>query len=197
LVATIDPWREEYDGLTRAVEERFRQATRRFAVPSTDGCRMVATYLMALRYRDKDHEAPTGQTKVDRYARLFLHHLLAERRQIEKLISIASRGNPALPWLREQQGILARIDETSRQIEWLLSDLLPIPNPFREPIRLLAARAQEAWAETNGGRAPRSTNPDDPLCRFVVAALTAIDQQRSAAAVSEVLRGRQRKPKDG
>jgi hypothetical protein len=39
----------------------------------------------------------------------------------------------------------------------------------------------------------RSYNPDDPLCRFVVAALTAIGQQRSAAEVSEVLRGRRRK----
>lgn len=196
-MATIDPWSEEYDRLTQTVEEWFRQATKRFAVPSADGCRIVAFYLMALRHPEKDQKKPARQTKVVRHGKLFLHHLLAERRQIKKWISLASKGRPALPWLQEQRETLARIDQTHRHIVALLPALFPKPCPERNPIRLLAARAQEAWAETNGGRAPRSTNPDDPLCRFVVAALTAIDQQRSAPAVSEVLRGRRRKPKKG
>ena len=100
-MATIDPWSEEYDRLTQTVEEWFRQATKRFAVPSADGCRMVAFYLMALRHPEKDQKKPARQTKVVRHGKLFLHHLLAERRQIKKWISLASKGRPALPWLQE------------------------------------------------------------------------------------------------
>jgi hypothetical protein len=67
----------------------------------------------------------------------------------------------------------------------------------RDPIRLLASAAQQAWAEANDGRAPRSKNPDDPLCRFLVEALAAANLKRSRAEISEVLRGRRRKQKDG
>jgi hypothetical protein len=192
-LAAIELWLEEFTRFTQAAEEWFRQATSRFAVPSDDGCRMLATYLIMLSHRDKSQETPSGQTKIVRDGKRFLRSLAAEREQIEKLVSLALQGRPARPWLLEQREILAQIDETHRHIVALLPALSPKPYPERDPIRLLAARAQEAWKETNGGRAPRSPNPDDPLCRFVVAALTAIGQQRSAAEVSEVLRGRRRK----
>jgi hypothetical protein len=175
------------------VEEGFRQATSRFAVPSKHGCRMLATYLIMLSHRDKSQETPSGQTKIVRDGKRFLRSLAAEREQIEKLVSLALQGQPARPWLLEQREILAQIDQTHRHIVALLPALPPKLYPERDPIRLIAARAQEAWKEANAGRAPRSPNPDDPLCRFVVAALTAIGQQRSAAEVSEVLRGRRRK----
>jgi hypothetical protein len=192
-LATTDPWLEEFTRFTQAVEEWFRQATSRFAVPSNDGCRMLATYLIMLRRLDKGHDTRSGQTKIVRDGKRFLRSLAAEREQIEKLISLVSQGRPARPWLLEQREILAQIDETHRHIVALLPALAQKPYPERDPIRLLAARAKEAWKEVNGGRAPRSYNPDDPLCRFVVAVLTAIGQQRSAAEVSEVLRGRRRK----
>jgi hypothetical protein len=67
---------------------------------------------------------------------------------------------------------------------------------YRDPIRQIAACAQEAWEETNGGRAPRSKNPDDPLCRFVEEAMKLIEQPCSAATVSAVLRNRRRNRRD-
>ena len=192
-MAAADLWLEEFTRLTQAVEEWFRQATSRFAVPSNDGCRMLATYVIMLRHLDKGQDTPSGQTKIVRDGKRFLRSLAAEREQIERLVSLTLQGRPRRQWLLEQREILAQIDETHRHIVALLPALSPKPYPERDPIRLLAARAKEAWKEANGGRAPRSLNPDDPLCRFVVEALTAIGQQRSAAEVSEVLRGRRRK----
>jgi hypothetical protein len=159
---------------------------------------MVAFYLMALRHRlDRAHKASHRQTNAVKHGKAFLRSLAAEQKQIEWSIACASQGRPAIPWLREQQETLGRIDEAQNQISLLLPALSFDVDPDYEPIRLIAARAQEAWRETNGGRAPRSANAKDPLCRFVVMALTAIGEVRSAAEVAEVLRGRRRKPKDG
>lgn len=188
-----NPWHEEIACLTQKVKQWFQKVTKRFAVPSDDGCGMIAFYLMMFRHEVKDTEAPLWQTTAVKDGTRFLRSLAAERELIERLVSLALQGRPARPWLIEQQDILSQIDQTERHVEALLTALLPKPYRERDPIRLLAARAQEAWAESNDGRAPRSTNPDDPLCRFVLEALTAIDRRCSAAEVSEVLRGRRRK----
>jgi hypothetical protein len=149
----------------------------------------------AFRHSAKDYEKPTGQAKVVRYGKLFLHHLAAERWQIENWISVASKGSPNRPWLLKQQELRSQIDEARRHVEALLPAFSWRPD--QDPIRLIAARAQEAWEEANNGRAPRSTNPHGPLCRFLGPALTAIGQQRSPEAVGKVLRGRRRNPKGG
>ena len=67
----------------------------------------------------------------------------------------------------------------------------------RDPIRQIEAVATQAWQETNDGRAPRSANPDDPLCKFIVETLAEIGQRTSANEVSDVLRGRRRKRREG
>jgi hypothetical protein len=191
-------WIEEFDRLTQEVEELFRQATKRFAMPSSEGCRMLAFYLLMLRQNpEKDRQKPAGQIKVVRDGNRFLRSLTAERQEIENALSLARQGRPALPWLREQEEILAQITETSQHIASLLPLLWPRYDPYRDPIKLLAERAKEAWRETNEGTAPLATKPDGPLCRFVFSALRKIGRGRSAAEVSEVLRGRRRNQRVG
>src|SRR6266404_4577271 len=99
--------------------------------------------------------------------------------------------------MQEYREMLFQIDETRRHIEALLPALSPKRDAKPDPIRKLASCAREAWAQTNGGNAPRSTNPDGPLCRFLIPALAATSLNLSPAAISEVLRGRRRKPKGG
>jgi hypothetical protein len=178
------------------VEELFQQATKLFAAPSTEGCGSVAFYLMAVRsHREISPNKPAGQTKASRYGKLFLHHLAAERSEIASWIALLEQGRPVKFWLRRYQELARQIDQIRHDIEALLPSLM-LPRDERDPVRLIAAVAKEAWEETNGGRSPRS-NPDDPLCRFVTAALVEIGQHHSAASVSAVLRGRRRKPKEG
>jgi hypothetical protein len=199
-LAETDPgaaWFQELDRLTQRVEGLFRQATRRFAAPSADGCRSVAFYLMALRsHREMFPNKPLRQTKAIRYGKLFLHHLAAERQEPAYWIALSEQGRPVKFWLRRYQELLCRIDRVRAEIETLLA-ALTLPRDERDPIRVIAEAAKAAWKETNSGRTPRSTNPEDPLCKFVVEALQEIGQYHRAASVSAVLSGRRRKPKDG
>jgi hypothetical protein len=196
-LAPTGPMGEELAYLTQRLEELFRQATKRFAVPSVDGCRMVAFYLASLRsHRKTPHKKSAGQTIASRYGNLFLTHLAAEREKIACWIALAEQGEPVKFWFQHYQELLCRIDQLRQDIETLLPALI-LPRDQRDPIRLIAKVAKAAWEGTNAGRAPRSTNPDDPLCRFVLAALKEIGQHCSAASVSEVLRSRRRKLKDG
>lgn len=154
---------------------------------------MVAFYLMALR---SNHRKRHRKPEVVRSGELFLRYLAAERRQAEYWISLSSQGQPVEHWFRKQQELLTQIDQTQHCIEALLPALWP-EHDERDLVRQVATVAKAAWEETNSGRPPRSTNPDDPLCRFVAVALAEIDQRISAAEVSEILRGRRRRPKDG
>ena len=62
-LAAIKLWLEEFTRFTQAAEEWFRQATSRFAVPSDDGCRMLATYLTMLSHRNRVRRHPPDKRK--------------------------------------------------------------------------------------------------------------------------------------
>jgi hypothetical protein len=190
----------EVDRLTQQVDLWFRQATtRRLKLPSDRSCRMVAGLLMALRHNRVDDKKP-GSTggSAHRYGKLFLRHLTLERPKFGAMDILASQDPGLGEWFQEyQKEILFRIDETRRHIEALLPVLSPRRDAIWDPPRDLASAAQKAWADANDGRYPRSTNPDDPLCRFLVPALAEIGLVITPRAISDILRGRRRKPKDG
>jgi hypothetical protein len=149
--------------------------------------------LMALRSNPRKRPK---KPETIRSGQLFLRHLATERRQVEYWISLLSQGRPVEYWFRKNQELLKQIDQTRECIESLLPALSPEQDE-RDPVRQIAAVAKEAWSESNGGRAPRSTNPKDPLCRFVAAALSEIGQSMSTWEVGDVLRSQRRIPKDG
>lgn len=192
----FDIWLEELERLKRQVDGWFRQATASFEPPSADGCSMVAFYLMVFRY-PLDDETPDTRKQAIKHGKLFLRYIEPERRQKEAALSLASRGRPLGNWMQEYREILFRIDEARRHLEALFPALSPKRDAKPDPIRRLASIAKEAWAETNGGKPPRSTNPDGPLCRFLIPALAAAGLSLSPWAISDVLRGRRRKSKDG
>jgi hypothetical protein len=152
--------------------------------------------MMAFRER-VDDEKPDTRKKAIKHGKLFLRYIEPERRMIEGMVMLASRGRPFGNWFEEYQTVLFQIDAARRHIEAVLPALSPKRDAKPDPIRRLASCAKEAWAETNGGRAPRSTNPDDPLCRFLVPALAEIGLAITPRAISDILRGRRRRPKDG
>jgi hypothetical protein len=187
--AQMDATLSEHARLSKAVEEIFRQASDRYEVPTPAGCAMVAMYLTACRENPKK-----PKPKLARSGKAFRRDLEAERREIEWWVCLARSPQVEVigRWLPEQRELLDRINQTLQNIEWMLPRLMP-QDSYRDPIRLVAACAQQAWRGTNNGRAPKSKNPNAPLCVFVVAALRMIKQERAAETVSAVLRGRRRK----
>ena len=185
---------KEFARLSTAVQAIFQQVTsNRLAVPTASGCATVALNLIALRQNPKK-----PNPKVCKSGRDFRRDLKVERPEVASMVSFAAHPGVQVvrqEWLREQQELLERIDQTLDNIDWLLARLVP-QESYRDPIRQIAACAQQAWEKTNGGRAPKAKNKDDPLCRFVVEALKLIEQQKSAATVSAVLRERRRKRRD-
>jgi hypothetical protein len=153
---------------------------------------MVASYVMAFRHA-VDDKTPDTRKQAIKHGKLFLRYIEPERREKEAALFLASRGRPFGNWMQEYREILFRIDETRRHLEALLPALSPKRDATLDPIRKLATVAKEAWAETNGGKPPVSTNPDGPLCRFLIPALAAAGLSRSPRAISDVLRGRRRK----
>jgi hypothetical protein len=183
--------------LSQRVEELFRQATKRFAVPSPSDCRAVAFHLMALRsHFETFPKEPAEQKEVIKCGRRFLRLLAAEREEVAAWFSQFPQARPVAGWFRRQQELLGQIERMRQDIQSLLRALTPQYDQ-RDPIREIARVAKAAWKETNGGCAPRSPNPDDPLCKFVQAALNEIGRHHSSASVAEVLRRRRRKPKAG
>jgi hypothetical protein len=187
--AQMDATLSEHARLSKEVKEIFRQASDRYEAPTPAGCAMVAFYLMALSEPRKKQ-----RPKVARSGKAFRRDLEAERREIEWWVCVAHSPEVKVfgRWLPQQRELLHRIDQTLQNIEWMLPRLVP-QDSYRDPIRQIAACAQQAWRETNNGRAPKSKKPDASLCCFVVAALRLIKQERSAETVSAVLRGRRRK----
>ena len=164
--------------------------------PSDDACLSVAFYLLAFRDDDEDKK-PDNRNKAIRHGNLFLKHIKTDRRHIERMISAASRGTPFGDWLQRYQDMIWRIDEIQKHMAALIPALSVQQGVKPDVIRKLASVAQEAWAAANSGRYPRSVNPDDPLCQFLVKAMEAIRQDRRAATISEVLRGRRRTHRKG
>jgi hypothetical protein len=193
--APTGPSGKELARLSQRVEELFRQATERFTVPSSSGCRMVAFYLMVLRSHLETFPKKPAE-EVIKCGRRFLRLLAAEREEVAAWFPHPSQARLVAGWFRKQQKLLGRIDRMRQDIESLLPALTE--HDVRDPIHLVAAVAKQAWEETNPARgAPRSPNLDDPVCKFVVAAWQEIGQHHSSASVAEVLRGRRRKPKEG
>jgi hypothetical protein len=189
-----EDWLEELEKLVPQVKRWFREATSKLTVPSDADCRAAAIYLIAFRESAKSANNEQRDSRKDaiRYGKLFLKHIEPERRRIEKMISAASHGTPYGDWLPQYQDRLRRIEEIRGHMAVLLPALSPDLDHKWDPIRKLASIAQEAWERANNGRSPRSKNPDDPLCLFLVKALTAIGEGRSPAEITEVLRRRRR-----
>jgi hypothetical protein len=148
------------------VQELFRDAVKRgYHVPDIGRCGGLALRIEWLRKPNylKDEA-------LDR-------RLVQQGRAFLKTFAAVRSGSPEYPeW-----------EKLANEIEALLG-------VFDEPqeILVIARWAQQAWAETNDGKYPRSTDPDAPLCKLVTAVLGEADIHVSPATVSAVLLGTRR-----
>ena len=178
---------EDIKKLAQQVSQWCREATTEFDPPSPSGCGMVAFYLLVLR----DSRTSSRQGRTATYAKNLCRQLAGEDESVTKSINSMLRGEPYPNWLAKLQEFQARVREAKEAIERLLPLLSPERDPEQDPIRRLAARVRDAWADTNNGRWPKSDNPDDPVCKFLVKALEG-HQNLSPNGISDILRGRRR-----
>jgi hypothetical protein len=182
-----EKWRRAHDELTQKVQEWFVAATagKQATVPPIDACAAVAATLLTIKQRPEP--SPGVVALRTRYR--------AAQRAAQKFHSapsfgFAEAGDRAGFGQGPFDDARARAQESARQMDLELS-LLGAQEP-PDPIRAIADAARKAWQKA--GRVPRSLAPDAPLCTFVGSALEYLGMTRSQATISEVLRGRRRRP---
>lgn len=183
--------------MTLRIEELFVEATKRFRAPSLEGCAAAVVFLETVRMLSAvdpvwrlDWHAP----KAKRAAQIFLAHTAPLRKSLAHYSTLANPDEPGEMCMCRANFLKARtlVEMAVQAVEAALPVLSEIDPPEADTIQHLAWIAQRVWADTNDGDAPRGVNPDDPLVKFVTAALTEIGINHSRATVSAVLRGRRR-----
>jgi hypothetical protein len=186
---------QDIDPLSQRVQIWFSEATSKskFEVPSIDSCRMVAFYILLLR--DQEIKASDERRLIVTPAKALLKAVEPKYREAKYFMELASRpgSQPASFWVKHYKKVLSQIDEVCEKINDLILLLSEVPHVDWEPIRKLAAVAQQAWVEANNGRFPRSFNPDNPLCKFLSPALEAMNKKCAPTTISSILRNRRRR----
>ena len=193
-------WSAKLEKLTTSLEKEFAAATKAFKSPPQTTCVVVANALIAVGNRKdiaplRRHPNQKPRLAACKSAVALLHHLEPLRQTLADRVSenedlLLSSEPPALVLLYKER--LDLLDAAVKSVEALVPALRepPIaPWPDGKPVQFIAQRAQEAWAEANGGKAPRGRNPDDPLVKFVVKALSLIGINKAPSTVSARLKG--------
>jgi hypothetical protein len=187
-------WLSAREDLTSRVEAIFVKHCKRYRAPSQDECRNVATALMVVRDTEDAKPLRKGVTKeivgARKSSKDLLRNLKPIRRSLE--IQIADAGQ----WDAGYREALNRLNAAANAVEALLVELQGpriVSKPHRDPISFIKKKVQQAWAEANDGAPPRGQNPNDPLVKVVVDALSLVSMMHvTAHAVSAVLRGKRR-----
>jgi hypothetical protein len=180
----------ERNDLALRIREHFEAVKKpksHYQVPGPAECEIVAGHLLIIQDINKakawvlpDHDRVVTQGRA----------FLAELANIKPKLA-----REAEHWgIQDYATAVDAIDDVSRSIAALLVSPL-INRGRRDPIRIIAKLAQKAWARVNEGRFPRSFEPKQPVCLFVHRALAEIGLKMLPTGISDVLRGKRRKPK--
>lgn len=167
--------------------------------PSASECFGIATALYTVKAAQKPRK--TSLPATIKHGRLFLRHLPAVRRDWEDAAQMFKLDVDGIETVQDQanfqnfSSVIDLIDHTERLVQSLLDTCtLPRP-PSPNPATFIATKVQAAWRRVKGAKIPRSDGPDDPLCRFVTAAMGLIGKNLSPHSVSGLLRNRRPKRK--
>jgi hypothetical protein len=217
MKAIDDPWKSNADknlkwatklaDLTPKVEDLFAKWSRKHKAPSKEACRTFAIALMGRCARID--AAPLRQANIaagifrpditpslngaDKSARTLLRHLDPIRKRLAdetRNLETSDLDTLGLPeHYNEKIELLNAAVEAVEMFLPVLNEPPLVPSPEGNTIRLVARKAQEAWAEANAGKFPTGAQPDGPLVPVVSGALALIGIRESPANVSMVLRG--------
>lgn len=174
--------------------------------PDVHACYRVAVSLNVVRMARKPRQP--AKLAAFKHARLLLRHLPAVRQRWEaaaaetRFIEIDSEGHESemvivAATLGHDKVFLGLdlIKQIERDVRAFL-ELAPLRQPQPNAAAFIAERVKKAWASVEGTKPPLSVRPYDPLCCFVTAALAQfVGKHLSPATVSDILRGRERRPR--
>jgi hypothetical protein len=210
-VAGAKTWLAEREELTPDVERIFVEESGKRNTPSKDAYRTIADALLAVRARVT--AAPLRQANIA--AGIF-------RADITPSLDGARKSATAL--LRHLDPIRQRLADEARERETLgldpahceekielltaaaeavdslfsILDAHPlVPRPDRDPSLFIAEKVQEAWAEANDGRSPRSKDAGGPLVIVVTRLLALVLKKQKPETVSARLKLRRGSSKLG
>jgi hypothetical protein len=196
-------WFNRCEELTPGVEREFAAATKDFEVPSRGECRSLASLLMGKRARKDAGPTRQANAAADLRARKGAHksatalqlHLKPLRRKLEILISDIWEPAALQETLAHYNKELELLDAAEKAAVALLPALARPPIATLadyEPIRVIADKAQEAWASANDGKAPTGKGEENPLVKLVVGLFGLVEIGYTPSTVSAVLRDRRR-----
>ena len=197
-----------------SVRKLFQTAWPTRKPPDLQLCYRMATAIDVVRSRrprvnqDTKRRGSLLGATGEKYARLFVRHSEIAQRKFEedlkermRVVEVATC--PQLQdWVRRtfafdrDKSLLDEMSKVQGQVAALLGDCetkAVRPNPAR----FLADTLQATWRDCRDDKPPRSVNPDDPLCRFVHAALAEAGVKYGQPTVSDMLRGRAGRRRSG
>jgi hypothetical protein len=207
--ATSDPYRgahvkrfNELEELTPRVEALFVEQSKRYKPPSRDACRVFASALMVAKAQARPKDITSKPSKSARASAMaLLRHLRPLRHRLEAFVAdVEALGPEQASTLQEFYAERERLEAAIKAVETLLPALkrAPIVPTSGDPIRYMAQKAREAWADANNGHAPKSTNCGDPLVNVVAGALHLVGMKTITDwTVSAVLKDKRRRTKGG
>ena len=153
---------------------------RRVRVPDVEFCNDISKRLNSIIDIGIPGEAIDFLGVSRKYAGLFLRHIPRAREIISEVHG--GRG--------QREEILDAMDSSVAAVSRLLSLCnLQIPkHSWHVYVDVFRPLIQDAWG--TAGKIPRSTMPDQPLCRVLVSILRVLGHSTSAESVSEALRAR-------
>ena len=136
-----------------------------------------------------------------KHGRLLLQHLPTIRQTWEAAARMCKMESDGYEIVIDQstfdncQSVLGVIEQTEQYVRAFLEACKHVRQPSPNGAAFIADAVKMTWQNVPGSKVPKSVGPNDPLCRFVTAAMALIGKNLSAATVSDMLRDRQQRRK--
>jgi hypothetical protein len=171
----------------------FEKHSKLYRAPSEAACRSFATALMLVKSRPHDKKRLKPSKDARASAMALLRHIRPLRWSLAAADVDTGEELPTTPVFYAE---LVLLDDALKAVEALLPALdRPPIKPWlgNDPIRYIADKAQEAWAEANDGAPPTGKGEEAPLVKLVTDALHLAGLKMTTPwTVSAVLKGNRR-----
>lgn len=186
--------------LCRRLERLFRELwPRARRHPNVSACYGLATRISIVKIARKPKKV--ARPTALKHGRLLLQHLPTLRQTWEAAAQMHKMESDGREIVIDQSGldncvsVLAVIKQTEQCVQAFLEACTVARQPPPNGAAFIAEAVKTTWASVPGAKVPRSVGPSDPLCSFVTASMALAGKHLSAATVSDMLRGRDRRKK--
>jgi hypothetical protein len=195
-----DAYQREMMVLCRKVEQLCRDTwPKAKRHPSLTDCYGVAVWINVVKITPKPRKTPAPAAL--KHGRLLLRHLPMIQQAWKDAAQIYKMEIDGREIVIDQRAfdnchsVLSLIRQTEQCVQSFLKSCTLARQMPPNPAAFIANKVQETWRAVPGATVPRSNKPNSPLCHFVTRALALAGKHFTLDTVSEMLRGRQRRPR--